>query len=181
MLISTSKNYVITGGPGAGKSTLIAALRKAGFSCALEAGRSIIQDQVAIGGKGLPWCDPVLFAELMLSFDMRCYHDLQNQDGPIFFDRGIPDVAGYLQMLGLPLPAHIQNAIGLFRYNQRVFVAPPWEKIFRQDEERKQSFGEAIRIYEAMVTIYSESGYRVIEIPKTPVEERLAFILQNIL
>ena len=43
---------VITGGPGAGKTTLINLLREAGFATAPEAGRAIIQDQSAIGGSG---------------------------------------------------------------------------------------------------------------------------------
>ena len=42
--------FVLTGGPGAGKTTLIEALRDAGFATAPEAGRAIIRDQLAIGG-----------------------------------------------------------------------------------------------------------------------------------
>jgi predicted ATPase len=36
--------FVITGGPGSGKSTLIDALERAGFARSIEAGRAIIQD-----------------------------------------------------------------------------------------------------------------------------------------
>ena len=49
--------FIITGGPGSGKSTVIDALAKRGISTMSEAGRAIIQDQVAIGGEALPWAD----------------------------------------------------------------------------------------------------------------------------
>ena len=41
--------YVLTGGPGSGKTTLIEALRSAGFTTTTEAGRAIIRDQLEIG------------------------------------------------------------------------------------------------------------------------------------
>ena len=46
--------YVITDGHGSGKSTLIEALAASGIPSMPEAGRAIIQDQLAIGGEALP-------------------------------------------------------------------------------------------------------------------------------
>ncbi|HHY48383.1 MAG TPA: AAA family ATPase, partial [Alphaproteobacteria bacterium] len=46
---------IITGGPGSGKTTLICALHRRGYGRTLEAGRFIIQQQVAIGGRALHW------------------------------------------------------------------------------------------------------------------------------
>src|SRR6476646_4988836 len=63
---NSDRYFVITGGPGSGKTALIEALRSRGYACSNEAGRVIIQDQVAIDGRALPWRDPLLFAELML-------------------------------------------------------------------------------------------------------------------
>jgi predicted ATPase len=45
---------VITGGPGSRKSTFVEALAAHGLSHMPEAGRAIIQDQLAIGGNALP-------------------------------------------------------------------------------------------------------------------------------
>lgn len=55
--LGVDRLFVITGGPGSGKSTLIDELAKHGIRGMPEAGRSIIQDQVAIGGEALPWSD----------------------------------------------------------------------------------------------------------------------------
>ena len=150
MTSDTQRLFVVTGGPGSGKTTLIDALAQGGCARSIEAGRGVIQDQVAIRGPALPWRDPQAFAELMLCWEMRSYHLAQEQAGPVFFDRGVPDVIGYLRMLGLPVPLHMEEAAATFRYHRRVFIAPPWPDIFRQDSERKQSLEEAVRTYEAL-------------------------------
>jgi predicted ATPase len=106
--------FVITGGPGSGKSTLIDALQARGFARSMEAGRGVIQDQVAIGGRALPWSDPVAFSELILSWELRSYRMAQDYPGLVFFDRGIPDVAGYLRLLNRRVPDHVDKAPKLF-------------------------------------------------------------------
>lgn len=170
--------FVLTGGPGSGKTTLIEALRRAGFATSLEAGRGIIRDQSAIGGPALPWHDRALFAELMLSWEMRSYQTAREQTGrPVFFDRGVPDTLGYLRLSGMPVPEHANAAARRFRYNPRVFIAPHWPEIFAQDEERKQTLDEAERTYDALVGVYTELGYELVPLPLAPVEARLRFVL----
>lgn len=172
--------FVVTGGPSSGKSTLIDALERAGYARSIEAGRGIIQQQVLIGGRALPWDDRILFSELMLCWEMRSYRMAQHSAGRVFFDRGVPDVLGYLRLIGHSVPSHMQKAVETFRYNDRVFVAPPWREIFGQDRERKQDFDEAVRTYDSLVATYSEYGYKLIELPCVSVEERLRFVLQTI-
>jgi predicted ATPase len=128
----------------------------------------------------LPWIDLGAFSELMLGWEMRSYHMAELQAGPVFFDRGVPDVIGYLRLSGLPVPKHMDNVAQTFRYHRRVFIAPPWQEIFQQDRERKQDFEEAVRTFAAMVKTYTEYGYELIQIPGAPVEERVRFLLQNI-
>ncbi|TIS99861.1 AAA family ATPase [Mesorhizobium sp.] len=168
--------FVLTGGPGSGKTALIEALRSAGLATSTEAGRGIIRDQAAIGGSALPWHDPALFAELMLSWELRSYQAALEQNGPVFFDRGVPDTLGYLRLIGLPVPDHVRNAAERFRYANHVFIAPPWPEIFRQDSERKQTLDEAERTYHALTSVYTELGYELVPLPLAPVEARLRFI-----
>jgi predicted ATPase len=180
MLENNQYLYIISGGPGSGKSTLLKALAQHGFPCMPEAGRTIIQHQLSIGGTALPWADRSLFAELMLSWDIRSYNEALVQQHPVFFDRGIPDVIGYLRLTGLPVPPHIEKAAFTFRYHRRVFLAPPWPEIFTQDKERKQSFEEAEATYNSMVKVYSELGYELQIIPTGLVEERVQYVLENL-
>ena len=171
--------YIISGGPGSGKSTLLKALAQHGFSCMPEAGRAIIQHQLSIGGTALPWANRSLFAELMLSWDIRSYNEALQLNSPVLFDRGIPDVLGYLRLSNLPVPAHIEQAAFSYRYQQRVFIAPPWQEIFTRDEERKQSFEEAQATFNALAAVYTELGYELLPLPLASVEERVKFVLEN--
>ncbi len=170
---------VLTGGPGSGKSTLIDALERAGFSRSVEAGRGIIQDQASIGGPAVPWNNRALFADLMLCWEMRSYRMAQQQTGPVFFDRGLPDVVGYLRLSELPVPAYFEKAAGIFRYHRRVFIAPPWRDIFQQDRERKQDFDEAVRTYQTLALTYQDLGYELVELPCLSVAERVRFVVEQ--
>jgi predicted ATPase len=144
---------------------LIDALARHGICNMPEAGRAIIQDQLAIGGEALPWSDRCAFAELMLSWEIRSYRAALRLSGPVIFDRGVPDVVGYLRLSGLPIPSHVDRAARMFRYHHRVFIAPPWPEIFTTDAERKQSFAEAQATCEAMIETYSGLGYELIPLP----------------
>ncbi len=171
--------FVLTGGPGSGKTTLIEALAKRGLATTVEAGRGIIRNQQAIGAAALPWADRTLFAELMLSWELRSYQVARGEAGPVFFDRGVPDTMGYLRLCGLPVPDHIANAARHFRYNRRVFIAPPWPEIFEQDTERMQTLDEAERTFQAVRKVYAELGYELLELPRASVETRLRMILSE--
>lgn len=179
-MTSYRQRVVITGGPGSGKSSLLQALGQKGFECSIEAGRGVIQDQVLIGGSALPWTDRQAFAELMLCWEMRSWHDLDGSNGPCFYDRGVPDIAGYLSLCGLPIPEHLEKAIEHFRYAETVFIAPPWRDIYVQDAERKQSFVEAELTYQSMVVTYRKNGYRLLELPLAPVQDRVDFVLNHL-
>ncbi|MGE4409741.1 MAG: AAA family ATPase [Sphingobium sp.] len=168
--------HVITGGPGSGKSTLIDTLAADGFHHMPEAGRAIIRDQAAIGGTALPWADRAAFAELMLGWELRSWHEARDLAGPVIFDRGVPDVIGYLRLCGLPVPAHVERAADLFRYRHRVFIAPPWREIFVSDAERKQDWAEAEATHAAMVAVYTGLGYELVTLPLAPVSERARLV-----
>ena len=172
--------FVLTGGPGSGKSTLIERLRDEGHTTSPEAGREIIRDQVAIGGHALPWLDPAAYGEMMLSWDMRAHREARASSEVVFFDRGIPDVIGYLRLLGLPVPAHMEKAAEIFRYHRCVLIAPPWPEIYHEDTERKQDLDEAERTHAAMSETYADLGYELLELPRAPVEQRVQFVIETL-
>jgi len=178
--MSGPRRIVLTGGPGSGKTTLLEALATAGHAISPEAGRAIIRRQQAINGEALPWKDRALFAELMLDRELEAHARAEGAAGPVFFDRGVPDVVGYLTLCGLPVPAHMERAAQDIRYDRRVFIAPVWPEIFGQDAERKQDLNEARRTFDAMAETYPRFGYELIELPRAPVAERLAFVLKSL-
>jgi predicted ATPase len=168
---------VLSGGPGAGKTSVLVELEQRGFRCAAEVARQIIQEQVRDGGDALPWGDRERYGRLMLERSMDSYRDHASVKATTFFDRGIPDTLCYSRLVGLTFEDEILDACRKYRYSERVFLAPPWQEIYATDAERKQPYSEAVRTYELMVEAYEDCGYKVVEIPKTSPEMRADFIV----
>jgi predicted ATPase len=169
--------FVITGGPGAGKTTVLTELAQRGFAVANEVAREIIQEQVRSGGSALPWKDRQLYADLMLMKSIESYKQHTPALRPTFSDRGIPDTLSYARLVGLANDIAMQEACHQYRYASRVFVAPPWEEIHRTDDERKQDFAEAVRTFEQITQTYRDCGYQLVELPKVAPGIRADFIL----
>lgn len=172
--------FVLTGGPGSGKTTLLAAAAAAGIAVGQEAGRAIIQSQTRIGGRALPWADRALYGELMLDRDIQTYEAALARGGITLCDRGVGDLIGYARMEGFTEVEHFRRAAELYPCNNTVFFAPPWHEIYANDAERKQNWTEAVRTFETIRDVYVELGYRIIELPKAGVAERLAFVMETI-
>ena len=99
---------------------------------------------------------------------------------PIFFDRGILDSICYMKMENIPISKEKNEISKKYTYNKKVFILPPWKEIYKTDDERKQSWDEAQSTFTKMKEIYSEYGYKVIEIPKIKIRERVDFLLNEI-
>lgn len=176
---TASSRYVITGGPGSGKTTLIEGLQREGYPCSAEVSRRMIIAEVAKGSACLPWADIQCFSAKVMQEMVVAWHSATVYP-QVFFDRGMPDVIAYLQVASIQIPADLSTALARYPYQQKVFILPPWEAIFVNDTERWQSFEEASRIYEAISETYTENGYQLIVVPKAALAERMAFILQHI-
>ncbi|MEN7547582.1 AAA family ATPase [Rapidithrix thailandica] len=173
--------FVITGGPGVGKTTLLDELNRKGFCCVPEVAREIIKEQMSSKGDALPWGNKRLYMQLMLERSVESYQETVKTDtSPIFFDRGILDTLCYAKLIEAEVTKEMEHYARKFRYNFKVFLLPPWKAIYQTDTERKQSWEEAVATYEMMVETYEYYGYNVIEVPKSSVEERVEFILKHI-
>lgn len=95
-------------------------------------------------------------------------------------DRGIPDIIGYLTLCGLPVPAHIETAAGLYSYNRLIFLAPYWEANFTPDAERKQSKQEAEATAKVMIKTYAGLGYQLVELPLANIDARADFVTKHV-
>jgi predicted ATPase len=167
--------FIVTGGPGAGKTTLLDAAAADGFRVGQEAARAIIQSQNAIGGPAHHFGRRDLFAELMLDRDIQTYLALSG-GAPALCDRAIPELVCYCRDWGVGDDAHFARAAEQYRYNPTVFLAPAWREIFVTDSERIEGWEHAQRVAESLRAGYAELGYRIVELPKVSVAERLAFV-----
>lgn len=174
--------HVITGGPGSGKTSLINELNNSGYLTVPEEGRRIIKEQTESAGEALPWKNKSLFAALMLKSSLEAYHKiLQESTGSlVFFDRGIPDTIGYMELENIPISPETEQIIHANPYHINVFLLPPWRAIYETDNERKQSWQEAVNTYEIMRDIYIRYGYNIINVPFDTVINRKKIILCNL-
>lgn len=175
--------FIITGGPGVGKTTLINRLNQHGFQIIQEDARRIIKNQMETNNDGLPWKNKELYAELMLEASIKSYNDtiIEEKSNDItFFDRGIIDTICYMKLEDIPISEQIINLTKNYSYNKNVFILPPWKEIYETDNERKQDWKEAKFTYQKMYETYTEFGYNLIDLPKLEIEERVNFIIENL-
>lgn len=171
--------FILTGAMGSGKSTLLQALMAHQFTCVTEPARPILAEQKSIDGTGIPGKDEKLFVELMLSRAIFQYNQMQTHQGPVIFDRGIPDNIGYADLFGLEIPS-THNASQKYRYNQCVFFVPGWAEIYKTDDERIMSFEAANQFGNNIRDIYLNLGYKLIDVPFESAEIRAQFIINTI-
>jgi predicted ATPase len=171
---AASQRFVIAGGPGSGKSTLLHALAAAGEICYEEASRTLIREQLARKGRLLPWGDLWGFAQ-ECGTRMQAQLADSAQRGRCFFDRGLPDLIGYLSHGGRSAPEAWRAASR--DYAPMVFFAPPWREIYVNDAERPQTFEEAQDLSVHIRQAYLDCGFRLVELVASPVPDRLEQVL----
>ncbi|MGE6260504.1 AAA family ATPase [Heyndrickxia sporothermodurans] len=175
--------FVITGGPGSGKTSVLEEIQKNGYKFVSEVAREIIQTQVSSNGDLLPWKNVKKYRDLMLDKSVDSYLSaLSNPiNQPLFFDRGIPDTLGYSHLINIPISEKIEYAARKYRYNKHVMILPPWEEIYNNDQERKQDFDEAVETYYVMIDTYKQLDYELIEVPRMGIKQRANYIIENVL
>ncbi|GAA4134735.1 AAA family ATPase [Sphingobacterium kyonggiense] len=182
-LILRDNFYVLSGGPAAGKTSLLLELQKRGYAIAPEIARELIKEQQLTNGNALPWKDKILYKEIMFDRSIQSFKEIDQVEGqtkPIFFDRSFIDSICYARLIQSEVSEQMIDYVERWRYNTQVFMLPPWKEIYETDSERKQQWEEAVLTYEMMVDTYKSYGYQIIELPKTTVNERADFVIKAV-
>ena len=167
--------FIITGGPGSGISSLIRELAKSGYIIFTDIARHLMESGMEAP---INMADPALgkrFSKLVTEERIQ-QHKAGEGSGICFYDRGLPDSAGFSKHLGKKPSEALTQAISQYRYNRNVFIMSPWKEIYTRDNIRKESFETASILYQHIKSAYIEAGYNLITIPKIPLEERLNYI-----
>lgn len=170
--------YVVTGGPGAGKTSVLENLASKGYGYIPETARQIIKERLS---KGLtPRPDPETFAEEIFNKDWMNFTSNSDVSSPLFFDRSFMDSACMLSECPGGRYHEISQVHSNNRFNNSVFLTPPWKEIYLNDTERDQSFEESIDVYERLDKWYRQHGYDIVVLPKDTIENRVKFILDHL-
>lgn len=173
------KRFILTGSMGSGKSTILKLLQATGLVVVEEPARRILVEQRSIGDDGVPEKNPKYFSQLLLSRAIYQFTQMQEYDGNIIYDRGIPDVIAYFRLFDLSYPP-AEQASKQFRYESDVFVFPAWQEIYTTDDERKMPFELARSFGMNVQEIYKEYGYTLIQVPCVSPKERAQFIIDRL-
>lgn len=170
--------YVLTGGPGSGKTTTIEFLAKRGFTITIEHARHYIETQMQKGRTAeevrknqeefqMGVLDLQIEQEAMLS-----------PKETVFLDRALPDALAYYYFLNLPLNEKITGAVKLYRY-KKIFILdllPLVQDYARREDEKAQK-----KIHELLNKVYSDLGFPIVHVPVLPPNERVDCILKKLL
>jgi len=182
-----SKRIVITGGPGTGKTSIIKKLEQSGFHCFHEIIRSMTLKAKQEGNPNTFISNPLAFVSDPFEFNKQLLSGRLEQykmgneikAESIFYDRAIPDVLAYMSHFNQEYGEDFIEICKSHVYD-KIFLLPPWKSIYVSDNERLESFEEALQIHDHLERTYQNLGYDVIEVPTGKVSERIHFILEKI-
>jgi predicted ATPase len=169
--------YVITGGPGSGKTTTVNLLSKRGYKTTIEHARHYIDTQ-RIGGKTIEEVrkNQREFQSGILDMQIEQERSLSPHD-IVFLDRAIPDSLAYCRFLDLDPDEKLLNALKAASY-KKIFildVLPLVNDYAREEDEAAQK-----RIHELLTAVYESLPFPVVHVPVLLPEGRVDFILINL-
>lgn len=175
-----TRRIVITGGPGSGKTTIIEELAKMGYDIVPEISRQITLEAKQQGIDQLFLTDPLLFSNKLLEGRIEQFRLANGCNSPnLFYDRGIPDISAYMDYMQTHYPYSFHEACEYYRYDT-IFLLPPWESIYIQDNERYESYEQARLLYEFLYRKYADLRYNIFNVPEGTSLERAKFILETL-
>lgn len=178
MIGSVTAPVIITGGPGGGKSTLLAELATLGFVTFAEVPRQLIEAQSQIPDGILPWDNLPGFAALCLQTMEGQKRIAATVSGPVFLDRAIGDICAYLNWGGHQVSEAYRSAS--LGYHPQVFFCTLHPDFYVRDAVRPYPFAEAQVLHEQLLFAYQALGYHCIEVPWGTPGERSRFVLSHL-
>ena len=170
-----TKTYILTGGPGTGKSSLILALEQRGEYTIREAAEDHIKLRQANGIKE-PWTEPD-FQDLILDLQLKREKRIPAGTERAFIDRGLPDGLAYAKE-GTATYERIFSESRNKNYTT-IFLVETLGTT-EKTETRRENHEEATKLGNKLEKIYTQLGYKPIRIKTGTLQERLEEILNNL-
>jgi len=171
------KIFVITGGPGTGKTSVVNELEKKGYKFLMEAARWVSENDFRFKGKNILEINKKDFQDAIFDLQKKQISELKG-DEIVFSDRGIGDTLAYYKIAGLKISDEKMELAKKFKY-EKVFVLD-FFNFYQKDKLRQESKKEQEKIHNEIVKTYEGLGYSLIYVPFMSVKKRTRFILERI-
>ena len=121
---------------------------------------------------------PHKFSQYLWEQRKKQFHEAQKlKTKYVFFDRAVNDVVGYLNHVKEPDKVW-ESELTLYSYDL-VFLLKPVSKIYVKDEDRMETFEEAVEVHKSLVKTYQKSKLKIIKLPFTTLQERYNLMLKH--
>ncbi len=167
------QRFVLTGAPGAGKTSTLRVLHAMGHAVVAEAATDINAEAMAAGDPQ-PWMAPDFIDRIVR---LRRLRQLERSEPVQVFDRSPVCTYALAAFLERPVTPLLQAELELAGalYEREVFF---FENLgfCEPTTVRRMSFEDALRFEAIHEEVYTRFGYRLIRIPPAPPEDRAAMI-----
>lgn len=180
--INASPKFVLTGGPGVGKSTIIEELNKLGYKVLPEAFTEVCReaqqaktfDSILVDGV---FVDPAGFQKKLMLKQRQLE---ESPTGPAFLDRSKVDLVIFGDYYPPKVPQEFYDEAMESKYDLVFLINPLPEQFYQQTELRRESYLESQNLHKFLKEGYENFGYKVIEVPFDTAEKRVQFIIDRV-
>jgi predicted ATPase len=162
------ERYVLTGGPGSGKTSIILALELLGECVTREGAEDFIRYQQSRGIKE-PWREANFQGEILRLCQMRENY-VPADASRVFHDRSLVDGLAY-QAPETELHTRIMEAAISTRYTGVFLIELPND--VKRTVVRRENSEESRRVERKLEEIYTMLGYKIVRIPMGCVDDRV--------
>lgn len=170
------KRYIITGTPGAGKTSIIKSIELMGFCVIAEAATDIISFEQSVGNN-TPWQSQTFIDKII---DLQKQRQLTTCADLQFYDRSPFCTYALAMYLGFKPSDILINEIKRIEqeaiYEKRVLFVENLG-FCEASEARKITFEQALEFEKIHIQTYEKFGFSCEFIPKLPLDERVAKVI----
>lgn len=121
---------------------------------------------------------PHAFSQYLWEQRKKQFHEaLKLKANYVFFDRAMHDVVGYLNHIEDPNEVW-ESELMIYSYDL-IFLLKPVSQIYVNDEDRMETFEEAVEVHKSLEKTYQQSKLKIIKLPFTTLQERFNLILKH--